>query len=158
MSNYTTPAQDAAEIRKAFKVAGIKASVRTQTYTGGSTIQVDLKKGSFKAAKEIALGFEKVDRCSVTGEILGGSNRYISVGIAESLLDEIKQLIWNAAASEPFEHLGVRYLFVADRLDNGEVHYFLQNQDPASLSCLSKYSHELQDVLEGAAEKIARNS
>ena len=78
MSNVT---DDAKAIRNAFKAAGIKASVRSERYAGGSSISVSLKSGSFAKAKEIAESFQSIHYDEVTGEILSGGNLYVHVEI-----------------------------------------------------------------------------
>jgi hypothetical protein len=78
MTNLST-VEAAAEIRKSYKAAGIKASVRSRSFSMGSAIDVTVKSGSFMSAKEIAESFSRVDRCEITGEILSGCNCYVSI-------------------------------------------------------------------------------
>jgi|DEB19_MinimDraft_2_1074335.scaffolds.fasta_scaffold00279_16 hypothetical protein len=159
-SKYTSAAEDAITIRQAFKLAGIKASVRSEQYSGGSSIHVRVKKGSVQEAKAIAQKCEKISRCKASGEILNGGNRYVSVSASETLLDEIMQIIWNAGAEAvrdafSFEYAGRHYKFIRSVSNIGESHYYLQTVGSLTLEHLSKYSTNLQHALEAAAEKIA---
>lgn len=84
-ASYTTAAEDAAKIRAAYKARGWNArhvSVRSETYSMGSSITVRLKSlvVDEAEARRIAEAEEQIDRCKVTGEILSGANRYVSVG------------------------------------------------------------------------------
>jgi len=159
-SKYTSAAEDAVTIRQAFKLAGIKASVRSEQYSGGSSIYVKVKKGSVQEATEIAKKCEKISRCEASGEILSGGNRYVSVSASETLLAEIMQIIWNAGASATqdafsFEYAGKRYTFFRSVSSIGETHYYLHAAGALSPKHLSKYSTNLQHALEVAAEEIA---
>ncbi len=168
-SKYTSAAEDAITIRQAFKLAGIKASVRSEQYSGGSSIHVRVKKGSVQEAKAIAQKCEKISRCKASGEILSGGNRYVSVSASETLLDEIMQIIWNAGAEAvrdafSFEYAGRHYKFIRSVSNSvlniggahyylRKSHYYLQTVGSLTLEHLSKYN--LQHALEAAAEKIA---
>lgn len=159
-SKYTSAAEDAVTIRQAFKLAGIKASVRSELYSGGSSIHVQVKKGSVQEAKALAKKCEKISRCEASGEILSGGNRYVSVSASETLLDEIMQIIWNAGSEAvrdafSFEYAGRHYKFICSVSSIGETHYYLQTVGSDTLEHLSKYSTNLQHALEAAAEKIA---
>ncbi len=83
-----TTTESAAEIRAAYKRKGWSSrmvSVRTEYFSMGSAIQVTIKSPDVdeSEAKRIAEGAERIHRCQVTGEILGGGNRYVSVGHSE---------------------------------------------------------------------------
>lgn len=74
----------AAEIRAALKARGWsnrKVSVRSDYFSMGSSIDVEIKDPDVpeEAVKEIATAHERIDRCSITHEILSGCNRYVSV-------------------------------------------------------------------------------
>jgi hypothetical protein len=93
--NLTTK-DHAALIRSAYKAAGIKASVRSESFSMGSSINVRVKSGSLALAKEIAHKSEKISRCEITGDILSGGNRYIEVDFDSSVIEskaaEVREL------------------------------------------------------------------
>lgn len=81
-----TTTEAAAEIRAELKKRGISSrqvSVRADYYSMGSSIEILIKDGAINHAKvkAIAEGKERIHRCQVTGEILGGGNRYVSVSL-----------------------------------------------------------------------------
>ena len=83
-----TTTESAAEIRAAYKLKGWSSrmvSVRTEYFSMGSAIQVTIKSPEVNEAeaKRIAEGAERIHRCEITGEILGGGNRYVSVDHSE---------------------------------------------------------------------------
>lgn len=89
---YTSPAEDAAKIRAALKARGItsrQVSVKSSSFSMGSAIDVTIKAPgiSVKMVREIAETFERVSRCEITGEILSGGNRYVSVTLDWRMLD-----------------------------------------------------------------------
>jgi hypothetical protein len=84
---YLTTAQESALIRKAYKAAGIKATVRTNTYSGGASINVRVISGNIDTAKQIANQYRNVSRCEVTGEILSGGNTYVFVEWADETIN-----------------------------------------------------------------------
>ena len=80
-----TTTEQAAEIRAAYKRLGWnsrKISVRTDYYSMGSSIHIEIKSPEVDArkAEEIARGAEHIDRCEITGEILSGGNTYVHFG------------------------------------------------------------------------------
>lgn len=83
-------AERAAQIRAAYKVAGIKASVIASNFSMGSSITVRVLSGSFKRAEEIANEHESISRCKITGEILSGGNRYVDVMPDGDLVDALR--------------------------------------------------------------------
>lgn len=83
-------AERAAQIRAAYKVAGIKASVIASNYSMGSSITIRVRSGSFKRAEEIANEHESISRCKITGEILSGGNRYVDVMPDGDLVDALR--------------------------------------------------------------------
>jgi hypothetical protein len=81
---YTTAAQDAARIRADYKARGWNSrmiSVRASSYSMGSSINVEIKDPRIPMAdaSAIAMQAEHIHRCEITGEILGGGNRYVHV-------------------------------------------------------------------------------
>ena len=87
-----TTTEAAKTIRAALKMRGItsrQVSVRSDLYSLGSTIRVTIKDAavSFDVVKEIAQGHQRVSRCEITGEILGGGNRYVTVDYADGAID-----------------------------------------------------------------------
>lgn len=88
VKRYTTPAEDAAEIRKAYKARGWNSrdvSVRAEQFSMGSSINVTIKdpRVDWREAERIAEGKERIARCEITGEILSGGNRYVHVRHSE---------------------------------------------------------------------------
>ena len=70
----------AREIRKELKIKfpGVKFSVRTKKYSGGSSISVSWTDfPTVEAVEEITNKYESISRCEYTGEILSGGNTYI---------------------------------------------------------------------------------
>ena len=58
-----------------------QVSVRAEYFSLGSSIEIVIKDPAIprKAVKAIAEPAERLHRCEITGEILGGGNRYLSV-------------------------------------------------------------------------------
>ena len=83
---YLTAAERAAIIRKAYKASGIKATVRSSSYSMGSSVEIRVISGNFALATEIAQRFSSVRRCEVTGEVLSGGNKYVNVEWHESAI------------------------------------------------------------------------
>jgi len=74
-------AKTAAEIRGALKKAfpGVKFSVRAESFSMGSAVRIAWVDGpTTKQVEKVTSAHEKIARCEMTGEILGGGNRYIS--------------------------------------------------------------------------------
>lgn len=116
-TTYTTAAQDAAAIRKAFKAKGWTSrdiSVRSDSYSMGSSIDIKVKRRGIDLAtvKAIAETFERVRRCELTGETLSGGNRFVSVGydydlvsgIAAAIRPEVETLLSSLKASPNKSH------------------------------------------------------
>jgi hypothetical protein len=79
-----TTTERAAAIRAAYKAKGWSSrdiSVRSEYYSMGSSIHVNIKNPAvpLTVAKPIATAHERIDRCTVSDEILSGCNRYVSV-------------------------------------------------------------------------------
>lgn len=91
-STYTSAAEDAIKIRAALKAKGItsrQVSVKSDCFSGGSSITIKIKAPgiSKKMVAEIANRHESIRRCEYSGDILSGSNRYVSVDIDYKLID-----------------------------------------------------------------------
>ena len=72
--------EKAKEIRKELKskFKGVKFSVRTKKYSGGSSISISwVDFPTVEAVEEITSKYESISRCEYTGEILSGGNTYI---------------------------------------------------------------------------------
>lgn len=141
MSTYTSAADDAREIRKAYKAAGIRASVRSKSYSGGSSIRVTLNSGSYPEAKRIAYGAQRIDRCEYSGEILSGCNRYVFIDLSDDycykLGSEIASLVegqglnpWEGSPVSVERHR-LEYRIV---LENGEEYW--RPDAPSAMDCL----------------------
>lgn len=64
------------ELKETFK--GVKFSVRTKKYSGGSSISINWTDfPAASAVEEITSKYESISRCEYTGEILSGGNTYI---------------------------------------------------------------------------------
>lgn len=90
-----TTKEHAAAIRAAYKAKGWTArdiSVRIDTYSMGSSIDVRVKNPdvNFAEAESIAKGAERISRCEISGEILSGCNRYVSVSYSHEAADAIQ--------------------------------------------------------------------
>lgn len=84
----------AAQMRKEFKANGWNArkiGVRTEYFSMGSAIHVTVRDASVDCnkAKEIAGGFERIDRCEISGEILSGGNCYLHFGLADKVKETL---------------------------------------------------------------------
>lgn len=97
----------AAKIRKELKEKhgwnSRHVSVRADYYSMGSSIHVEIKDASIPVGvvKEIAEQAERISRCEVTGEILGGGNRFVEVrysreaeeAIAADYIEPVKETL-----------------------------------------------------------------
>lgn len=89
-----TTTDRAAEIRAELKARGWSSravSVKSDYFAGGSSIDVRIKDGSVPIAvvRSIAEAHERIDRCAITGDILSGCNRYVSVSYTGEALAAI---------------------------------------------------------------------
>jgi hypothetical protein len=80
----STATEEAKRIRATYKKLGWSSrmvSVRSEYFSMGSAVNVTIKDPRVNAekAKSIAEESERIHRCEVTGEILGGGNQYVSV-------------------------------------------------------------------------------
>lgn len=85
----------AAEIRKALKEHGWnsrKVSVKSDYFSMGSSIDVVIKDADvdLETVEKIANEHESISRCEITGEILSGGNRYVSVRYSNEALEARK--------------------------------------------------------------------
>jgi hypothetical protein len=80
-----TTTEHAKQIRETLKKrngwTGRQVSVRAEYFSMGSSITVTIKDPTVPLGpvKEIAETAERISRCEITGEILSGGNRYVSV-------------------------------------------------------------------------------
>lgn len=87
MPEYVSPAEFARLIRTELKSrhgwTSRQVSVKSDSYSMGSSIDITIKAPgiSIAAVEEIANGQERIHRCEMTGEILGGGNRFVSVSL-----------------------------------------------------------------------------
>ena len=81
-----------AEYKRKYGWTARDISVRIDLYSMGSSIDVRIKNPSvnFEVAKQIAKGAESISRCEISGEILSGGNRYVSVSYSHEAADVIK--------------------------------------------------------------------
>lgn len=92
-STYVSPAEAAAEIRSTLKSrhgwTSRQVSVRASSFSMGSAIDIKIKAPgvSLAAVKAIAEGQESIRRCEITGDILSGGNRYVSVSLDWRMVD-----------------------------------------------------------------------
>lgn len=82
MSSRTVDA--AAQIRAALKAKGWSSrvvSVRAESFSMGSAIRVEVRSADvpIQVVEAIAKEHEDISRCEITGDILSGGNRYITV-------------------------------------------------------------------------------
>jgi hypothetical protein len=106
--DYISVTEAAATIRAQLKARGWnnkQVSVRSQSYSGGSSLHVSVKDPRVPLAvvKEIAESFEDIDRDHFTGEILAGGNRYVHVEFdsdaTEWLVDGVAAMLPDDTAS-----------------------------------------------------------
>lgn len=118
MSNMNSK-QAAAEIRKALKSAGIKASVRID---GINAVEVYVIKGSVMDARKLAEAFKRIDTDD-QGNILGGGNLFVNVRPAPALIEEKRQLagVELAAAFIQLQHLRLVPSFLKCRIEGKSV-------------------------------------
>jgi hypothetical protein len=89
----TNTAQHAKTIRETLKRdhgwGSKQVSVRIHNYSMGSSIYVRINDPSvpFSVVEEIARREESVSRCEITGDILSGGNRYVSIDHSSECLD-----------------------------------------------------------------------
>ena len=103
---YRSDLNEAAkQIRADLKLAGIPAravSVRVERFSMGCAIRVYVKaiEGvSYAAVREAAEAQEKIDR-DMHGEILGGSNRYVSISVDSDVFAPVVAALEAVPANE----------------------------------------------------------
>ena len=106
--NMTTT-EHAAEIRTALKKRGWNSrhvSVKSDCYSLGSAIRVTVKDPSINIedVQQIAEPHECIHRCEITGEILGGGNRYVDVSYSSEAL-AVRSARYLPAVTEAAEKL-----------------------------------------------------
>lgn len=85
----------AANIRKTLKskhnISSRQVSVRADSFSMGSAIRVRINDANIAidVVKAIASSAESIRRCEISGEILSGGNRYLSVSYSQDALDAI---------------------------------------------------------------------
>jgi len=84
----------AKEIRTQLKAKGWntrKISVRSDRYSMGSTIRVEIKDPSIPLTEVAAVAepFARVHRCKVTGDILSGGNMHVDVEYSRDALEDL---------------------------------------------------------------------
>lgn len=82
-----------AQIKRELGATSRQVSVKTDLYSMGSSINVLIKDASVSMADvtRIAMAHERVDRCSMTGDILSGGNRYIHVDYCQAALRPLRE-------------------------------------------------------------------
>lgn len=119
---YTTAAEDAAKIRAELKrVRGwtsSQISVKSDSYSMGSSIDVTIKAAGIKLAvvKEIAKEFERVRRCEYSGEILSGGNRYVSVKFDWEFLDSLAKRYEPMLGELPVTQSSLSTIYVGEEM------------------------------------------
>ena len=93
MSTYLTVSDAAKEIRSALKTLGFNnrhVSVKSQSYSGGSSIRVRILDASvpFSKVSDIANAHESIHRDQF-GEILSGANRFVDVAYSRELVNTL---------------------------------------------------------------------
>ena len=91
---HTPVAEDAKALRAEFKAKGWNSkaiSVRSSSYSGGSSIRVEIKSPSvpMNVVRPMAAAYERISRCKTTGDILSGGNRFINVEYSRECMDEM---------------------------------------------------------------------
>lgn len=137
-----TRSDRAAAIRSELKLHGWTSrdvSVRVDSYSLGCTIHVTIRSASVRisAVQETIAHFERVDRCSTTGEILCGGNAHLDIEYADSVRDAVAAPIAAAIpedGSTVYLHGFVIFQDPADR-----DYYIAQHAgDEPDLKCWSK--------------------
>lgn len=92
------------QVRAALKAAGLgprQVSVRSKSYSMGSTVEVRIKVWSVAlgAVEALVRPFEQVRRDEATGEILCGGNTHIAVEYEHDAIAEVRPIIARALES-----------------------------------------------------------
>jgi hypothetical protein len=88
-------AQIRSTLKKAHGWSSRQVSVRSEYFSMGSSIDVIVKDPAIPlpVVKAVAEQAESIRRCEVTGEILSGGNRYVSVRYSHEAQQTIGNLI-----------------------------------------------------------------
>lgn len=94
----TTIAATAKHLRAALKAKGWgrrHVSVRSSAGTLSDAIRVTIKDSHvpLREVEALARTYQHVDRCAITGEILGGGNTYVTASYASGTLEPLVRLI-----------------------------------------------------------------
>lgn len=100
----TTVAEHAKQIRKTLKAAGISSkqvSVRSESYSMGSSINITIRDLSvpYAVVKAAASEHERIDR-DENGEILSGCNRYVSIDLDHDAVKAIAETLGDDGVRE----------------------------------------------------------
>lgn len=150
LTPYVTVAQAAATVRAALKARGWTSrqiSVRSDQYSGGSAIDVRVKDMSIRLSdvKEIAYRQERI-RYDHLGEILSGSNRFVSVDYDHAAVEVVAAPIAAMIAAMPVGDVAV-FLQVQVRVTEKDA---VELTDLVSSRALGDYSFTAR----GAADVI----
>jgi len=96
MSNLNTKQTAKAirtELRSRYGWTAKQVSVRLSRFSMGSSVSVSIKTADIPLplVKAIAEGFNQIDRCSITGEILSGGNLYVTTDYEHGALDALAE-------------------------------------------------------------------
>lgn len=82
-----------AQLKRELGASSRQVSVKSDSFSMGSAIRVLIKDASVSMAdvKRIAMAHERVDRCSMTGDILSGGNRYINIDYCQAALRPLRE-------------------------------------------------------------------
>ena len=156
--NMTTK-ERAKAIRKALKAKGWNAkkiSVRVHSYSMGASINVTIKDASIarKTVEAIANGFQRIDRCAYSGEILGGCNTYVSVSYASGSLDGLKAIFRAELETGAENFLGY---YVTDDEKNTEILLGRIDEDGSTGGLLPNVYRD-QYAGEAIVDRLARHA
>jgi len=94
------------KLKKEYGYTGRQVSVRAENYSLGSSINVTIKDETvnYQAVKDAAEDHEKIRRCEITHEILGGGNTYVHVEYDHDLVrakaDSLREMVEEVAAND----------------------------------------------------------
>lgn len=91
-----TTTDHAAQIRQTLKTrhgwTSRDVSVRADYFSMGSALRIQIKNADvpLQAVKAIAEDHERIDRCEMTGDILAGCNRYVTISYTSAASDVLR--------------------------------------------------------------------
>lgn len=94
MTTYMSTAEHAATIRQELKKKhgwnSRQVSVKSDCYSLGSSIDITIKDARINLSdvEAIADPHESIHRCEITGDILGGANRYVRVSYSHDAMTQ----------------------------------------------------------------------